>query len=76
MDNSPQLGKILIVTGALLVVVGLLVAVAGKIPWLGRLPGDIRIERNGLTFHLPLTTCLAISVALSLIAWLLARFRG
>jgi hypothetical protein len=65
-----SLGRTLIVLGLSLVVVGVLVQI---VPGLGRLPGDIRIERPGLTFVLPLTTCLLVSVVLSLVLHLLSR---
>jgi hypothetical protein len=45
----------------------------GKIPWLGRLPGDIYIERRNFTFFFPLTTSILISVILSLVVYLLSR---
>ena len=46
-----------------------------SIPWLGRLPGDIRIERPGFRFYLPITSCLLISGLVSLGYWLFARVR-
>jgi hypothetical protein len=61
--------------GVSFVVVGALLMLAPGIPWLGKLPGDFRIERPGFTFTFPLATCLAISVVLTLIANLLARLR-
>ena len=63
----------------LLIVLGLVVLLAGLCwPWLGklpfgRLPGDISIEREGFSFHLPLTTCLLVSLALTFLVWLLRR---
>ena len=67
------LGKLLIVLGLGLTIVGLLLTFAGKLPFLGRLPGDIRIERENFSFYLPLGTCLLVSLGLSLLAWLLRR---
>jgi hypothetical protein len=61
----PPLGKLLVLAGVLLVVVGLLVWIAPSIPWLGRLPGDVRVERPGFRLYVPITTCLLISAALS-----------
>ena len=55
--------------------VGALLTFAPDIPWLGKLPGDIRIERPGFSFTFPLTTCLLISVVLTLLANLFARLR-
>jgi hypothetical protein len=66
-------GKILIFLGIVLVVVGALFTLGGKLSWLGNLPGDIRIERNGFTFYFPLTTCLLISAIVSLVVYFLRR---
>lgn len=61
--------------GAALVVAGLLVYLAPSIPLLGRLPGDIRVERPGFRFYLPLGTCLLVSAVLSLAFYLFSRLR-
>lgn len=66
-------GKLLIVLGAVCIMLGAAVLLADKIPWLGRLPGDIHIQRRNFTFSFPLTTSLLISVALSLLLYLLSR---
>jgi len=72
-----ELGKILLGFGVLLVILGgiLLVAsnLSGKVPWLGRLPGDIYIRRDNWTFYFPLGTSLLISLILTLIFALLGR---
>jgi hypothetical protein len=67
------LGKLLIVCGGILIIVGAAIVLLGKIPWLGRLPGDIYIERRNFTFFFPLTTSILISVILSLVVYLLSR---
>lgn len=59
--------------GAALVVVGALLSFGGKIPWLGRLPGDIVIERENFRFYFPIVTSILISIVLSLIAALFRR---
>ena len=61
--------------GAVLLVVGLAVHLAPGLPWLGRLPGDVRIERPGLRIYVPVTTSIAISLVASLLLALLARLR-
>jgi len=68
-----DLGKLLIIFGLILVGVGALLTVAGKIPWLGKLPGDIYYKSDHVTFYFPLITCLLISVVLSLLLYLFRR---
>jgi hypothetical protein len=68
-----DLARILIVIGGILVVVGLALLLLPKIPWLGKLPGDIVIKRENFTFYFPLGTSIVISVILSLIFWLFRR---
>ena len=67
------LGKGLIVMGLLLIVAGALVWGFGQVPFLGRLPGDIYIRRGNASFYFPLTTCILLSVAISLVLALLRR---
>jgi len=67
------LGKTLIAVGIVLVVVGLLVSLAGKLPWIGHLPGDIHIQRGRFSFYFPLTTCIVVSIVISLVAYLFKR---
>jgi hypothetical protein len=67
------LGKLLVVAGLAIAAVGALVMLAGKIPWLGRLPGDIHIERENFSFHFPLAASLIVSAILTLILWLLRK---
>ena len=68
-----ELGKILMVCGGMMLVVGVLLTLSGKIPWLGRLPGDIIIQRKNFSFYFPLATCLLLSVVLSLVVAFLRR---
>lgn len=70
-----ELGRLLTLAGALVVVLGLVLWAAPAIPWLGRLPGDVRIERPGFRFYFPLTTCLLLSAVLSVVLWLVGRGR-
>ena len=69
----PALGKVLLVSGLLLVALGLYLTLGGKLPPLGRLPGDIHIQRDNFSFYFPLGTCLLISFGLSLLLWLLRK---
>ncbi len=73
-DMQP-LGRGLIVMGALVMLGGVLLMAAGKVPWLGRLPGDIRVERPGFSFYFPIGTCIALSALMSLVVWIAGRFR-
>ena len=62
----------LMIVGGALLLLGALLSFGARIPWLGRLPGDIVIERDNFRFYLPITTSIVISIVLSLIA---AAFR-
>jgi len=62
-------GKLLILLGLVLVGAGILFLLSDKIPWMGRLPGDITIKRDNYTVYFPLATCILISVIVSLILW-------
>lgn len=68
----PMLGRSLIILGVGLVVAGVILTLSPKMPWLGRLPGDIRIQRGGFSLYVPLTTCILLSLILTL---LLSLFR-
>ena len=65
-------GKTLIIAGIVLFLVGLALTFSGSIPWLGRLPGDIQIKRDGFQFYFPVVTCILVSLLLTAI---LALFR-
>ena len=67
-------GKILILFGVLLVVLGVVFSFFGKVPYLGKLPGDIYIKKENFTFYFPLTSCILISIILSLIFYLISKF--
>lgn len=68
-----ELGKLLVVLGLLLAGAGFFLwKLSGKLP-LGRLPGDIAIEKPGFSFYFPLGTCLLISLLLTLVMWLFRR---
>jgi uncharacterized protein HemY len=66
-------GKTLIVFGLLLVVLGLLFTFGSKLPWLGRLPGDIYISKGNFSFYFPLTTCLILSLIITLVLYFFRR---
>jgi hypothetical protein len=76
MSGQASFGWVLLVLGLVIAGVGLVWVLAPSIPWLGRLPGDIRIELENFRFYFPLMTCLLLSLVLSLVLWLVRRFRG
>ncbi len=67
MGELRSLGWLLLALGGLFLLLGGLVLLAGRLPFLGRLPGDIRIEREGFTFYFPLVTCLLLSLLLTVL---------
>lgn len=68
-----DLGRFLILTGVILALVGVLLLLAPKIPWLGKLPGDIVWRRGNFTFYFPLGTSILLSIVLTLLLYLLRR---
>jgi hypothetical protein len=72
-EGIPHLGKLLIVLGIIIALVGGLLSLSGKIPWLGRLPGDIFIQRKNFSFYFPLATSILISIILTFLFWLFGR---
>lgn len=69
----PELGKLLLVAGILIALAGALIMFYGKIPWLGKLPGDISFRRENFSFYFPLASSILISVIFSFILWLLRK---
>ncbi|MCA9403793.1 MAG: DUF2905 domain-containing protein [Candidatus Omnitrophica bacterium] len=65
------MARILIITGAILILLGGLLTFLPKIPWLGRLPGDILVKRENMTFYFPLATCILLSLLINLILYLI-----
>lgn len=68
------LGKILLITGGVVVVLGLILVFSHHIPFLGKLPGDIIIKREGFSFYFPVVTFLIISVLLTIIINVILHF--
>ncbi len=69
------LGRLLIVIGVVIAVLGALLVLGDRVPLLGRLPGDIRIVRDGVVILIPLGTMLVLSVVLSIVLGLFGRGR-
>ncbi len=61
------IGKMLIIFGIILIIIGIFLNFAGKIPFIGKLPGDIYIKKDNFSFYFPVTTCIIISIILSII---------
>lgn len=70
-----SLARSLVVAGLVLVGLGLLLYAGPSIPLLGRLPGDLRIERPGFRLYVPITSCVLVSAIVSGVLWLISRLR-
>jgi len=73
MNDPSGFGKILLVVGIVIALAGLAFMVGGKIPWLGRLPGDVTLKGKNYTFYFPLATSIVVSIILSIIFYLINR---
>ncbi|GAK39735.1 DUF2905 domain-containing protein [Paenibacillus urinalis] len=71
MNNMP---KLLIFAGVALIIVGLIWMVLGRFIQLGKLPGDIYVDRGNFKFYFPIVTCIVISLILTLISWIIRHF--
>jgi DUF2905 family protein len=70
-----SLARTLVIAGLIFLALGVLLYAIPSIPLLGRLPGDLRIERPGVRIHLPITTCVVLSLLLSAALWLVSKLR-
>jgi len=73
---TQQAGKLLIISGLIIAAAGVLIMYSDKIPFLGKLPGDIRIKKDNFEFYFPLATSVVISLIISLIMYLIYKMRG
>lgn len=69
------MGKLLIIVGILCIICGLLIVYSDRIPFLGKLPGDIIVEKENFKMYIPITTSILISVLISLILYIANRWR-
>lgn len=67
-------GWVLVIVGLVIAGLGLIWVLAPSLPTLGRLPGDIMIDRENSRFYFPIVTCIVISVVLSLVMWVIRSF--
>ncbi len=73
MFGMGALGKMLILLGVFIILIGLLLLLGEKIPWVGRLPGDIIIRKKNFTFYFPIVTSILISIILTLLFMLFRK---
>ena len=73
MDSLQYIGRFLLIAGIVIIALGIILMLSGKISWIGRLPGDIIIQRKNFTFYFPLATSILISLLLTLIFWIFGR---
>ena len=66
-------GKVLIIVGLAIAAIGVVIVLVGRVPWIGRLPGDIHVQRDNWSFYFPLTTSIIVSVVLSLVLYFIGR---
>jgi hypothetical protein len=71
--NGSSPGALLVAVGVVLILIGLLIW-SGSLAWFGRLPGDIRIERESVHIYIPIVSMLLVSAVLSVVLYLLRRF--
>ena len=68
-----DIGKLIFIAGVVLAIVGFVIWKTGGLGFLGRMPGDISVRRPGFAFYFPITTCIVISVVITLLMWLFRR---
>jgi hypothetical protein len=73
MFDISNIGKMLIFIGVVIAAIGLLMTLGGKLPSIGRLPGDIHYKGDNFTFYFPLATSLIASIVLTLVLWFINR---
>lgn len=71
MNDFSIIGKLIVIAGIILIILGLLMIYGSKIPFLGRLPGDIHIKSGQFDLYLPITTCIIISLLLTILFYLI-----
>ena len=72
-DGIQHIGKMLVLLGIILAVIGGLILLVGRVSWIGRLPGDILIQKKNVTIYFPLATSILVSIVLTLLFWLMGK---
>ncbi len=72
-EGIQHIGRLLMIIGLVVALIGALVMLSVKIPWIGKLPGDILIQKKNFTFYFPLATSILISILLTILFWLFGR---
>jgi hypothetical protein len=72
-DGIPHIGRVFIGLGIAMIAIGSVLLLSGKIPWIGRLPGDIMIQKKNFTFYFPLVTSILLSLLLTFLFWLFGK---
>ncbi len=73
MENISGLGKIIFIAGIIIAIIGLIIMFFNKIPFIGKMPGDIINKKENFTFYFPIVTSILLSIILSLIFYFLRR---
>ncbi|HET7770265.1 MAG TPA: DUF2905 domain-containing protein [Chloroflexota bacterium] len=73
MTDLSSMGRMVIILGLIVVAIGALMLLAGRLPFLGRLPGDIAVQRGNWSFYFPLATSIVLSLVLTVVLNLFAR---
>lgn len=73
MSAFSGMGKTLIIIGLVITAMGIVLVCIPKVPWLGKLPGDIAVKKDNFQFYFPITTCIIISIILSVLLYLLRK---
>jgi hypothetical protein len=75
MDGLEPIGRWLVVIGVFIAILGAIMLLTPRVPWLGRLPGDVVIRSDNATIYIPITTMLIVSVLLSVVLSVIGRGR-
>jgi hypothetical protein len=75
MEDWSGLGKTMLIIGSIIMATGVLILIFGKIPFIGKMPGDIAVKGKNWSFYFPLASSILLSIILSLILYLIRKFK-